>query len=179
MNNYATPKNLIPKYFLLKRHSYVRSILKNSKVLDIGCGSYKIIHQAVGFDWNPLVLPDVLGNALSMPFADQEFDTVTALEIIEHFSRKNQHVFLSEISRVLKKHGQFIVSTPNITEGTRKLHDTLWFVSHFIYARKDLGQHIGELTHYQLKWLLDHHQFTVKSDKAFSIFNYVVEAVKS
>jgi len=168
----------VPRFFLFKRHSYVRTVLKNSKVLDLGCNRYKILASAVGVDVDGTMHPDVCGSALSLPFEDEHFDTVTALELIEHFDRDGQDTFLREVHRVLKRRGQFVVSTPNISEATRKLHDTLYYVSHMVYAPQDVHAHIGELTHHQLKQKLITHDFTIVSEKAFTVFNYVVECMK-
>ena len=44
-------------------------------------------------------------------FADEEFDYVISFQVIEHIKR--DHDFVRDISRVLRKGGEFIVSTPN------------------------------------------------------------------
>jgi len=140
---YVYPKNIIPKFFLMKRHSYVRDILKTSTILDIGCNKFKIIPNCIGLDVDPKVKPNIIADVLNIPFSDNSFNSVVALELIEHFNDKNQNKMLSEIYRILKNKGQFIISTPNISKYTKKIHDTLWYISHFIYAREDLGKHIG------------------------------------
>jgi len=176
--SYSYPQNPIPRQFLTKRHVYVRSILRSGKILDLGCNRYKIVTCAISLDIDADVKPDVVGSCLNLPFPKDSFDVVTALELIEHFCSQDQGVFLNEIHRVLKQNGQFIVSTPNINESTRKLHDFLFYVSHSIYAQKDVYAHIGELNHSQLKHKLLNHRFKIVSDKAFSIFNYVVGCEK-
>lgn len=45
-------------------------------------------------------------------FDDETFDFVVSFQVIEHI--KNDKLFVKEISRVLKKGGKFIVTTPNI-----------------------------------------------------------------
>jgi len=168
----------VPRFFLLKRHAHARSILRNSEVLDLGCNRYKILPSAIGVDVDPNVTPDIVSSCLCLPFKDGCFDSVTALELIEHFHSKDQNRFLKEVRRVLKPEGQFIVSTPNISEATRKVHDLLFYVSHMVYARQDVHAHVGELTHHQLKRKLLNARFKICSEKAFSIFNYVVECRK-
>lgn len=44
-------------------------------------------------------------------FADESFDYVISFQVIEHIKR--DHEFVKEVSRVLRKGGAFIVSTPN------------------------------------------------------------------
>lgn len=172
---YESPKNLIPKVFLLKRHVYTRKLIGERKeVLDLGCNRYKILARAISLDHDPNVYPDEVGDALDTPFKDAYFDCVCMLELIEHFTRQDQKKLLLEAKRVLRTDGLLIVSTPNISEATRKLHDMAWFITHSIYARKDLGSHIGELTHNQLKQLLEETGFKLRTEKAFSLVNYVV-----
>lgn len=177
--SYNPPKNPIPYLFLTKRHIYVRSILKNSQILDLGCNRYKITTRAIGLDFDLSVKPDIRGTIFNLPFMNESFDSVTALELIEHFRFHYQHLFLNEVYRILKPEGQFIVSTPNISETTRKLHDCLFYISHTLYAPKDVRSHVGELTHRQLKQKLLNHGFKIISEKAFSLFNYVVECEKT
>ena len=46
-----------------------------------------------------------------LDFADESFDYVVSFQVIEHI--KNDKEFVAEVSRVLRKGGKFIVSTPN------------------------------------------------------------------
>lgn len=46
-----------------------------------------------------------------LDFADESFDYVISFQVIEHIRRDRE--FVSEVSRVLRKGGAFIVSTPN------------------------------------------------------------------
>ena len=46
-----------------------------------------------------------------LDFADESFDFVISFQVIEHI--KNDKEFVAEVSRVLRKGGKFIVSTPN------------------------------------------------------------------
>ena len=47
----------------------------------------------------------------SLDFADESFDYVISFQVIEHIKRDRD--FVKEVSRVLRKGGSFIVSTPN------------------------------------------------------------------
>ena len=46
-----------------------------------------------------------------LPFEDESFDCVVSFQVIEHIKRDKE--FVSEVWRVLKPGGRFIVSTPN------------------------------------------------------------------
>jgi len=52
-------------------------------------------------------------NAEKIPFQSEMFDSVFAGELIEHL--ENPRHFVKEVSRVLKKSGSFILTTPNIS----------------------------------------------------------------
>ncbi len=55
----------------------------------------------------------IQSNVPPLPFEDEAFDCVISFQVIEHI--KDDAQFVSEVQRVLKKGGLFIVSTPNIT----------------------------------------------------------------
>lgn len=97
------------------------------KVLDVGCGNggflgslLKCTNQLCGIDLDRKSLanlrclyPDilaVLGIGEQLPFKSEFFDIVFALDIIEHTS--DDGTVIAEISRVLKKGGSLILSTP-------------------------------------------------------------------
>ena len=47
------------------------------------------------------------------PYAENAFDVVLAMEVVEHLALNPAHMF-SEVERVLRPNGKFIVTTPNI-----------------------------------------------------------------
>ena len=100
------------------RYMFAKKYIKNKdQVLDAACGTgYGT--TGVGIDNNPEAIAFakkhfkakyVLGDVLNMPFSSNLFDVVTSFETIEHVDAKK---FLNEISRVLKKDGKLILSTP-------------------------------------------------------------------
>lgn len=109
------------------------SIIKNTNnldVLDIGCGRGFLLKKIkekypntrlFGIDISQKLCeisrdnnPDAnifLGDAESLPFSDNKFDLIFMTETLEHLLDYNKA--LSEVSRVLKPNGYFVVTVPN------------------------------------------------------------------
>jgi SAM-dependent methyltransferase len=98
------------------------------RVLDAGCGigyGAAILNEAgarvVGVDASAEAIararagypgPDYLvGDVLSLPFADASFDVITCLEVIEHVDDPQRLV--RELARMLRRGGALFLSTPN------------------------------------------------------------------
>ena len=54
----------------------------------------------------------IYGNAVRLPFKNRSFDTILALELIEHLTKEQGHIALLEFERIAKK--CIIISTPNV-----------------------------------------------------------------
>jgi len=97
-------------------------------VLEIGCGHGTLVHRlsAKGLDvigvetsttriaegralYGALPIEQVSGTAL--PFADEQFDLVLSFDVLEHIPDTDRH--LSEVRRVLKPGGWYLLQTPN------------------------------------------------------------------
>lgn len=110
---------------------YTREVLKivlpkycKGDTVDVGCGrakyknlikkyanTYITVDNAssdVQFE-NPETKPDVISDVLSMPFKENTFDTVICTEVLEHV--EDPLALMREISRILKKDGNAIVSS--------------------------------------------------------------------
>ena len=93
-----------------------------SNILDVGCGSSKIIQSTPGAvaldfslrklrylrDTNPML---VHGSVFALPFKDESFETVICSQVIEHIPNTEDAV--RELLRVLKPGGKFILGTPD------------------------------------------------------------------
>jgi SAM-dependent methyltransferase len=147
----------LQRYWQRARHriilGFVRAAgtLRPAQVLDIGCGSGRIIQDlpdAIGLD---ILLPKlrflrdhhrrlVQGTVFALPFPAERFDTVICSEVLEHIAATPQ-VF-HELTRVLRPGGTLILGTPDY--GRR-----LWWILEWIYGRILPGAYAHEhITHY-------------------------------
>ncbi len=124
----------------------------SGKLLDIGCGrrQYEPLFAGrvscyIGMDW-PVIAgrarPDVIGDALHIPFASESIDIVVATELMEHLPAPGQ--FLQEVARVLRIGGSVILSTP------------------FMEALHEEPRDYYRFTPHGLRTLLEEHGFAVE-----------------
>lgn len=142
------------RYWQQKRFKIITGMLggQNSSILDVGCGSSKIIQflpGAVGLDYNLSKLryirrfhtQMVHGSIFGLPFADATFETVICSQVIEHIPDTTFAV--SELLRVLKPGGRLILGTPDYAGWQ-------WPIIESIYERVIPGgyaeEHITHLT---------------------------------
>jgi SAM-dependent methyltransferase len=112
-------------YTLLERYLPRARDRHSSKALDLGCGTgLNLDHLAryacpVGTDYSEEALRFCRerghkllckADAGSLPFADSQFDIITALDVIEHLD--DDHAAFHEIRRVLVPGGLLLVSVP-------------------------------------------------------------------
>ena len=87
-----------------------------------------------------------------MPFDDDYFDVVTMLAVFEHIAPERLGNVLKEISRVLKKGGMYIMTTPAVwTDSILRVMAKLRLVSPV-----EIAEHKGSYSHSKspqsLKW---------------------------
>lgn len=95
------------------------------KILEIGSGKGHMLrylvnegHDAQGLDMDPAAIAECdsdlrihQGLATELPFEDGSFDIVLSLDLFEHVPDSDRH--LSEVRRVLKTNGYYLLQTPN------------------------------------------------------------------
>ena len=86
-------------------------------VLDVGCANGLLVKEfrkigvlCFGVDLYPSGEGTVRGDARYLPFKNNVFDLVTAIEVLEHI--KETQLVISEIYRVLKPKGFVFMTTP-------------------------------------------------------------------
>src|SRR5512140_1257113 len=103
--------------------------LRSGRILDIGCGSYPYFLAHTAFKEKFAVdqlrmLPETaaqnqvefytlnLNETPRLPFANEYFDAVTLLAVVEHLNPDSMAVLFQESCRVLKTGGLLILTTP-------------------------------------------------------------------
>lgn len=110
-------------FFFIRREIYsfleVNSNYLNGKLLDFGCGSkpyeklFKNLNDYVGVEVagnKENLKSDIYYDGISLPFADNTFDSILCTEVFEHVEQLDEVIF--ELYRILKPGGRMIVTTP-------------------------------------------------------------------
>lgn len=169
----ALVKSSLSKYFLhpsvlLWRSIELVAVAENLKkinkvapMLDLGCGEGKVAEIIFGrkkIDYG--IDPDrqmvnkskkygvykkvVMGDARKMPFQDETFNFVFSNSVIEHIPKVE--MVISEVSRILKKGGDFMFTVPN-----DNLRKNLFFTKIFTFFRLgSVGKKYSDMINNQL-----------------------------
>lgn len=120
--------------FTLARYKFVAKMFSGvHKVLEVGCADAfgtRIVQQEVGritaVDFDPLFIEDAksrenlnwplelrVHDMLSGP-VDGEFDACYSLDVLEHISQKDEHLFMTNLCSSIKKNGVAIIGMPSL-----------------------------------------------------------------
>jgi methionine biosynthesis protein MetW len=117
-----------------------RELTPETRVLDVGCGtgrSYapklaRLTGSYVGVDVSERAVEAaratgldarVIDDASDLPFAQESFDLITCIEVLEHLFVP--HLALAEMHRVLSPGGRLVVSAPNMAYWRMRLNALL------------------------------------------------------
>lgn len=177
MNRYDLEKRLKIVFDLLPEN------LSGLMLLDAGCGTGWFSERAVslGAQVTSLDIGDqllietskkcnsqtALGDICDMPFMDESFDIVISSECIEHTI--DPEAAIREISRVTKKGGTVVLTTPN----------NFWhwsvIVANFLGLRAYNG-HENWLGWWQIKRLFEKNNLHIDKQIGFHMFPFVISA---
>lgn len=163
------------------RYRIVESLIKNSienknsaakELLDIGCGrpcdsmedgSFVKYITKKGFHAQGLDIredmtrdfPFTQGSIYDMPFKDNQFDVIVAMEIFEHIDEPDKAI--AEVKRCLKKDGIFLMSSPTDSW----FQKTFWWIWERTFGGQWHETHVHVMT--PKKWVvLFKKHFTIK-----------------
>ena len=181
----------LQRYWQRARHRIVLDFLDpasrhgHNAVLDIGCGSSRIIQdlpRAIGMD---ILLPKlrflrdrhsrlVQGSIFALPFADHSLNAVICSEVIEHIP--DHRAVFEEMGRVLRPGGTLILGTPDYGRW-------LWWVLEWIYGKVLPGAYAHEhITHYTRTSLAERlraYGYTVQECKYVGFCEMIFRATKA
>lgn len=111
--------------------------------LDVGCGKGNLVFElakigkmCIGIDISRVNIyysmkgrrsanvHFVLADAVQLPFKENSFKVVTAIDVIEHLSSYEKFIF--ECKRILKAHGLMYIHTPNRLQTNLRKKLTRW-----------------------------------------------------
>lgn len=105
-------------------------------VLDVGCGGGKMINklklkgfEAYGIDISSYASKNskqIRASGTHLPFKDESFSAILATLFIEHLTREQGIVFISECKHLLKRGGVLFLTTDNFISLSRLLLKRKW-----------------------------------------------------
>ncbi len=178
--------NPLQRHWQRKRYRIIKRFTEGCKqVLDIGCGSSKIIQDSPHFVGIDVALPKLqylktkiknevaCASIYDLPFLDESFDCVVCSEVIEHIPRSEK--IFTEFYRVLKKGGTLVLGTPDYNKLT-------WVMIEKIYGKISkegyAHEHISHYTKDELYMLLQLFRFKPVEYDYIVNSEIIVKAVK-
>lgn len=109
-----------------------------------------------------------------LPFEDKSFDVVNFDATIEHLVESPKQLF-SEVHRVLKPGGVFLITTPNLANLLRRIRfvfglSPYWDIKDYFESYPHFTGHRREFTAYELRSMLEWSSFKVTEVRTANIF---------
>ena len=149
---------------LILRHTPPRAV-----VCDVGCERGELLHllkaggcrvmgtqmssRAAAFAQQRFGIPVFVGELADAPFADDRFDVVLMLNVLEHLPDPEQYI--EQVAHMLAPGGRFWVEVPNVASPTARLTKKHWL-------HHDPPHHLWGFTIAGLTALLERHGFDVE-----------------
>jgi len=164
----------------MRRLFEARKLVHSRTNLDVGSGEYPF-PGSLTVDVDPIKKPDRVASILDLPFPDMSFDSVTALEVIEHLHRNEQRQAVNELKRVLKRGGRLVVSIPNSSSFMLVPQRLVWWfrertTQRRYYRNRWTHTHIGLMSPKELLFELKGAGFTIIVAKRVMLYDYIVAA---
>lgn len=143
-----------PHYRMQKALRIINNIARGREcdLLDIGCGPGALMHllpPTIHYHGIDIAIQDPAPNLLStdflqapIAFADQKFDIIIAQGVFEYLPEVQSQKF-SEIAKILRPGGSFIVTYWNYAHRNAKVYHAHTNVQPFADFRRDIEQHFS------------------------------------
>jgi SAM-dependent methyltransferase len=121
-------------------------VVKQAKILELGCGRTKRPH-AIGIDRIPLPGVDIVHdlNQVPYPFADNTFDEVYAIHVIEHMD--SILLVMEEIYRITRPNARVVIITPHHSDAISWQDPShKWHLNSYSFSYFDPAYHTNYYT---------------------------------
>jgi 2-polyprenyl-3-methyl-5-hydroxy-6-metoxy-1,4-benzoquinol methylase len=157
-------------------------VSREDQILDAGCGAGNLVFEVapfcrlvVGCDADPARLSVgaqgrrgvyVRADIQHLSFADEAFDLIACMEVLEHLDQRITPQVLNEFHRLLKPQGKLLITTPN--------YHSLWVLIEFLADTLRLapgmvgGEHISKYHQRTLADALSAAGFVIKTLGTFN-----------
>ena len=171
-----------------------KDLLKGN-VLDYGCGAGHLLEQMLkqpnvnfyGLDFSadsidetkkrtankPNLKELILLDKLPTHFSDEQFDSITLIETIEHLQDNALHETMQELFRILKSNGKLFITTPSNENLDANLNFCPFCKSEFHHM-----QHMQSFNVDSLTALASRHGFTVETCMSMDIEKLKLGTIK-
>ena len=151
--------------FTFAANKYVINLVENCELLDLACGNGELINElrkrkikCTGLDIKKNINANIVHDLnKKIPLKDKSFSQITCIDSLEHV--KNISQVFSEVYRILKEEGIFIVSVPNTK-----------FYRH--------NNHINYFTYKLIKEFISNTNFKVEEEIYFYFIPYIKKTIR-
>ncbi len=144
----------------------LRKLPKDARILDAGCGQGLLVEHLHRKGYDVTGIDAFYGNDLvkkadimKSGFADESFDVILCLDVIEHFQFHEQEDLIKELTRLLSKRGKIIWSIPNMAHLSSRF--AFMFLGRLIRTAK-VEYHPGDRPIWEYYRMLEKHQRVVR-----------------
>ena len=177
-HNVTRGSGILEGFLAKKRANLANSLIpekvRGGRILDIGCGTYPYFLESTEFSEKYGVDQVPINNKVDnvslrklnfedtkLPYQSEYFDVVTMLAVFEHINKHKLNFVISEIRRVQKKGGLFIITTPS-PWSDKLLH----FMARFgLISKEEIHDHKHSLFPDNVKKILAEAKFDEKNIK--------------
>jgi len=178
-NLFEKTYQIIRKFAINRKFSFILSFFKTGKILDIGCGTGDFLNKCKNENWETKgVEPsEIARNQARKNFKlDVEkssdlsklkagFDIITMWHVLEHVPNLNETIV--ELKRLINPKGKIIIAVPNLESYDAKYYKKYW-------AAYDLPIHLYHFSKKTISTLFEKHGFSLIKTKGMKFDSFYV-----
>jgi 2-polyprenyl-3-methyl-5-hydroxy-6-metoxy-1,4-benzoquinol methylase len=157
---------------------FFRSLPKETRVLDLGCGEGTLVKKYRGQGYNIMGM-DLhyesefvkRGSILETRLPDSSYDLLLCLDVIEHLSFEDQELAIAEMARLLPPGGRLLLTVPNLAHLASRF---LFLLRGQLIRTSTLDRHPGDRPLHEYRDLLKRHFNIVSCEGIFPTLPLIV-----